>query len=167
MTTAFPSIAQTRRTARIIPALEGLVESGIISAEEAADAVLESANALGRARGAFTTHQLARRARLDVERLPILREDDIPCEVVDEIVEQRVDELVALAGLSPMQEICFRLCVDGLSTRQSAIRLGIGRRRVQMHLRAARHRVQAVYDEGPYAGWYEVYLSEVRRGRKA
>jgi len=166
MNTAIPTIARARRTAQVIPALMALVESGMMTVEEAADAALESENALGWRRGAFTTVQLARRMRLETGRLPILCKDDIPKEVMDEVVGQRVDELVTLARLRPMQEICFRLCVEGLSIRQSARILGIGRRRVEMHLRAARHRVQAVYDEGPYAGWYEVYLSEVRRGRK-
>jgi len=165
MSKAFPISEETIPTTPIIAMIAALVEAGLTDVEEAADALLESDYALGRKHGVFTAVRLARRMRLEAERLPALHENAIPEEVQTYLVEQRTDELVQLARLGPMQEICFRLCASGLSVRQTASVLGIGRRRVELHLRSARRRVKAVYHEGPYAGWYEVYLSEVRRGR--
>jgi DNA-directed RNA polymerase specialized sigma24 family protein len=141
------------------------LEAGKLTLDEAADALLAATGQLGRTHGTYTEKQLARRNRLDRQRLPRMQHDDVPDEVSQYLVDQRLDGLVAVAGLKPIEEICFRLRFSNMTPREITQILGIGRRRTELHLKQARRKMIQVYKEGPYAGWFEVYLSEVRRGR--
>lgn len=141
------------------------VRIGMVEEGEAVDAILEAAHLLGRNNGVYTDAQLARRERNDRRRAPLAEPAGVSEEVNEYLIKRRTDELVELANLKPMEEICLRLCICGLTARETASALGLGRHRVEVNLRVARRKVRRVFKGGPYAGWYEVYLSEIRRGR--
>lgn len=145
--------------------IESLIEMGLIDLETAADACLEATGALSRDHGILTSRQLERKIRNEPKYCPSSDLTAIPKEVDSYLLSSSTDELVELANLRPMEEICLRLRIAGLNMKESASLLGIGRRRVAMHLRIARRKAINVFFDGPYAGWYEVYLSEIRRGR--
>jgi len=86
--------------------------------------------------------------------------------MLDYLVLRQIDLLIDVSRLTLRQEIIYRLYTGGLKRREIAIALGVGIERVALCLRAARYKLRAAYREGRYAGWYEVYLSEVRRRRK-
>ena len=131
--------------------------------EQAADALLEAAGLLGRESGAYTHKQLMRKIRLEERRLPKLEEFELPAEAADYLVESVIGELVDVARLTALQEICYRLHASGLSVRRISATLRIKRQVIAAHLGAARRKVRAAARQGRYAGWYEVYLSEVNR----
>lgn len=137
------------------------VRIGIIEIEEAADIILESSGSLGRTQGIYTQTQLDRRIRL--EREHDVCEPNLDKEMVDYLVERQVTDLIDAAGLTAIQEIIYRLHVSGFNVRNMAATLGIKRRTAASRLQAARRKIRAAYKEGKYAGWYEVYLSEVNR----
>ena len=134
-----------------------------IDLEKAADAILESAGALGRKSGIYTEVQLGRRVRDERAQLPVMNEAGLPSHVTDYLVEQQIDELIEVSRLSMRQEIIYRLHLCGLSIPETAATLNMKMQTVAAQLRAARRKLQATYAEGRYAGWYEVYLSEVNR----
>lgn len=131
--------------------------------EAAADALLRSAGVLGRANRVYTAAVLQRRIRLEDKRLPLLPPCGLPPEVMDRLIDQRIDELVDVSRLTIRQEIVFRLRACGLSIKLISATLKIRPRRAAAALRAAQRKVRRAYHEGRYAGWYEVYLSEVNR----
>lgn len=133
--------------------------------ERMADGLLKASGELGSRSGIYTQAQLDRKIRNERERMPVVEETGFPQDAADRLVEQGIDELIDVSRLSVRQEIVFRLHVCGFSCRDIAATLKIQRRRTAALLRAAKRRVREAYNEGRYAGWYEVYLSEVRRGR--
>lgn len=139
-------------------------QEGSISHEQAADAMLQAWDALGKSSGAYTRLQWARKVRLEQKRLGGCRPANAAyAEQMVRTAQSWLDELIELAGLRPVEEICLRLSADGLGPKLIARATGIGLRRVDVYLRIARRKVRQVYDDGPYAGWREVYLSEMRR----
>ena len=134
--------------------------------EEAADALLRTAGALSRRNGIYTKSQLERKTRNDHRRAPRVSACELPQDVVDYLFERQIDDLLEASGLTALQEIVFRLCAGGLTCSDIAATLGIKHRAIAIRLRAARRKVRWAYNQGRYAGWYEVYLSEVRRGRR-
>lgn len=145
--------------------ISDLLEMGLIDIETAADAYLEAAAALSKDQGILTSRQLERRIRNEHKYCPSMDLTGVPAEVESYLLSRSTDELIELANLRPMEEICLRLHISGLNIKELSSMLGIGRRRVAMHLRIARRKAVQIFNDGPYAGWYEVYLSEIRRGR--
>lgn len=139
------------------------VKEGIVDLEQAADALLDAHGALGKENGIYTDAQLSRKMRREVRRLPVLEEASVSQETVDYISQLQIEELTELAELSPMQDICYRLHCDKLPGKEIADMLGLSVQVVSYHLREARVRVKRICREGRYAGWYQVYLSEVNR----
>lgn len=146
------------------------VESETVDMEAAADALLASAGALGKEHGIYTDRQLSRKMRDENARIPALDESAVSQEVSEYVLESKLEDLIDLANLSPLQEICLRLHVAGLSLREIAKSIDVNVQSMAAHLRVARRKIRPVCKEGKYAGWYEVYLSEIRRtgsrGRK-
>ena len=134
--------------------------------EGAADAILEAAGALSGRNGIYTKSRLERKIRNDHRRAPRVSECEVPQDVIQYLLERQIDDLVEASGLTALQEIVFRLYAGGLTCRDMEATLGIKHRAIATRLRAARRKVRAAYNQGRYAGWYEVYLSEVRRGRR-
>lgn len=134
-----------------------------IDYEAAADALLAANGAIGHDSGIYTSTQLNRKMRLEQERLRRENANGLPENIICELVEQRIGDLIYVSNLSPIQEIVFRLRIGGMGWKNMAAALGIDRRLIKRHLHEAVRRVRAAYNEGPYAGWYEVYLSEVNR----
>ena len=132
-------------------------------AETAADELLESSGALGARSGIYTQAQLERRIRRDRRRAPRCDELSAPPEVRRYLFERTLEDLIDVSRLSLLEEIAFRLRVTGLDCRNMAATLGIDPSTMAHHLRLARRKVRASYAQGRYAGWYEVYLSEVNR----
>lgn len=138
-------------------------ECGLIDLEDASDILLSSSSALGYKRGAYSQRQLDRKIRNEQRRLPRIDEFGIPSEVSEYLLNRQIDELVDVGNLTALQEIIFRLCASGLTCTEIAKKFGLSRRRTYIALKIARRKVRVAYEEGKYAGWYEVYLSEVRR----
>ncbi|MHB9036255.1 MAG: hypothetical protein ACYC64_06280 [Armatimonadota bacterium] len=142
-------------------------DEGVIELEEVSDILLANVGGLGREGGTYTQAQLERKMRDEQARLPRIEECGVPSEVTDYLLERRLDDLIDVSKLTALQEICLRLCVAGLKRKDLAATLGLTPARTALALRIARRKVRVAYDEGKYAGWYEVYLSEVNRTRKA
>jgi DNA-directed RNA polymerase specialized sigma24 family protein len=77
-----------------------------------------------------------------------------------------LDDLIDVSGLTAFQEIVFRLRFAGMKIKDIARDLDLAPSRTALALKNARRKVRAAYEEGRYAGWYEVYLSEVNRTTK-
>jgi DNA-binding CsgD family transcriptional regulator len=137
--------------------------NGLTDLEDAADALLDAAGVVGRAGGIYTEKQLTRKIHEERARLPRIDESEIPPEVVDYLFERQMEELIDASRLSTRQEIVLRLNLCGLDRAEIAAALRCRYQTVVDLLRQARRKLQATYAEGRYAGWYEVYLSEVNR----
>lgn len=133
--------------------------------ERIADGLLKASVEFGSASGIYTQAQLDRKIRNERERLPVLEDAGLPQGIADSLVEQGMEELIDVSRLTIRQEVAFRLHVCGFSCRDIAATLRIQRSRAATLVGAAKRRVREAYNEGRYAGWYEVYLSEVRRHR--
>ncbi|MEN6357852.1 MAG: hypothetical protein ABFD83_12310 [Armatimonadota bacterium] len=139
---------------------------GLIDLEDVANTMLSTAVGFGYNTGAYTQVQLDRKIRDENRRLPQIDEYAVPAEVMDYIFERQLDDLIGVSEVTAFQEIVFRLSVAGLTIKNIAANLGLSTSRTAAALRTARRKVRAAYEEGEYAGWYEVYLSEVNRTRK-
>jgi len=131
--------------------------------EIAADEIIRSNITASRKRGVYTSLQLARKIRDEARREWEFDEFAVPGEVIEYLAARMLDDLIEAARLNSLQEIIFRLRLDGLSVRFIAATLSINPKRTAYHLGKAERRIRAAYAEGRYAGWYEVYLSEVNR----
>jgi len=136
---------------------------GSIDLEAAADALLDEAGALSRADGVYTEAQLTRKIRNEERRLLRVDEYAPSEELVDYLVEHQIEELIDVSGLTTRQEIVYRLYACGLDSRRIAATLKCRYGAAIALLNAAKRKVRQALREGPYAGWYQVYLSEVRR----
>lgn len=143
--------------------MEHPTEINLSDPEAAADALLARAGALGREAGIYTEVQLSRKIRLERGRLPDLAEPGIAPEMVEHLVREQENELVEVSRLTLRQEMVYRLARAGLGIRCISATLGIGKQRAAARLRAAKRKIRAAVREGRYAGWYEVYVSEVNR----
>lgn len=131
--------------------------------EREADALLGLSLILGSDSGIYSQTQLDRKARDEQKRMPLLEECGASDEMVDHLVENQVRDLIDAANLTALQEIVYRLYVAGFTGKRIAAALGIRRRTTEQRLRTVKRKVRAAYEQGRYAGWYEVYLSEVNR----
>lgn len=141
----------------------GACEERARELEAEADRLLRSAGALGRREGIYTAVQLNRKIRQELRRIPEMDGCSTSSDVLDYLAQSRLDDLVSVSGLTAMQEIVFRLRASGLDCRDISATLGIKHEALAGHLRQARWKVRASCKQGRYAGWYEVYLSEVNR----
>lgn len=138
--------------------------AGCDELENAADELLRASGALGN--GLYTQRQLDRKIANERKRLECRDEAGMPDDVLNHIIERQTAGLIEASRLTVIQEIVFRLHISGLTCRHMAATLHARHQTVAVHLRAAKRRVRAAYNEGSYAGWFEVYLSEVRRGKR-
>ena len=113
--------------------------------------------------GLYGQVALDRKMRDERKRMPVLAESGVSDEMIDCLVERQLEELIDAAGLTAIEEIVYRLYVGGFSRKRIAIALSIKRRTVNTRLRRVKRKVRTTYEDGIYAGWYEVYLSEVNR----
>lgn len=139
---------------------------GLIDLEDASNILLSAAAGIGYKSGAYTQVQLDRKIRDEDRHLPHIDECALPSETTDYLLELQLNDLVDVSGLTALQEIVFRLHFAGMNLKNIAGDIGLTPARTASALRKARHKVRAAYEEGRYAGWYEVYLSEVNRTRK-
>ncbi|MCE5321995.1 hypothetical protein LLG46_01630 [bacterium] len=141
-------------------------DEGLIDYEDAVNIVLSTTECLGYEHGAYTQVQLDRKIRSENRRMPRIDECAISSEVVEDMLDRILDELIDVSRLTAFQEIVLRLSVSGLTVANIASNLGLSRARTAKALKIARSKTRAAYEQGKYAGWYEVYLSEVNRTRK-
>jgi len=135
--------------------------SGWLDAQ--ADAQLLRKRMLGRENTCLSEYQLRRLMYNDRKRAPALGPPGLPQEADDLAFELHLQYLIELAGLSSRQEACLRLSLQGLSCRAIARMTGRHPAAVLGSLRSAHRRLRQAYNQGPYAGWYDVYVSEVTR----
>jgi DNA-directed RNA polymerase specialized sigma24 family protein len=134
-----------------------------LSLDQSADGALEAAGTLYWRHGIYTEARLARKIRREDRRRPSTHIGPQPDQTASFAVERRLDDLVNVARLTAIEEICFRLCYAGRGPRSISSGLGLPCRTVRRRLKSARKKLVRAYSEGPYAGWHEVYLSEVHR----
>jgi len=134
-----------------------------VDLEQAADELLAQHIPLGSDSGIYSQSQLDRKMRNEEKRLPRLAEVGISADTVDALLERRIEEMVDAASLTALQEIIYRLYAAGFGCRRIASIMGIRHRLLDRRLRTVKRKIRAAYEEGRYAGWYEVYLSEVNR----
>ena len=140
--------------------------------EELSNMLLSNAGALSRYRESYiyTEQQLARKIRDEYKRLESKNTNEecgLESDIQDIIIECAITELSELAHLSALQQIIFGLYVKGLSCSDISILLRKKRKTTWENIQAARYRIKKILREGKYAGWYEVYLSEVNRNSRA
>lgn len=136
---------------------------GVLDLEQAADAILAAEGALGNKTGIYTQAQIERKMRVEQRRLQVVDEGAIRNDTIEYLLQCQVDNLVDVSRLTPIQEICYRLHIDGLTCRDISTTLHLKFHTTANHLRSARKKVRAAVRDGKYAGWYEVYISEVNR----
>lgn len=134
--------------------------------ETTADILLQGAGVLGRPDGIYTQKQIIRKIRNEQQHMPRLDECELPPEMASYIFQRQIDDLIDAANLTQVQEIIYRLFTGGLKCAEIARTLKIRRQIVFAHLKSARGKIKAAYKDGIYAGWLEVYLGEIRRGKK-
>ena len=134
-----------------------------VDLEQAADELLAQHMPLGSDSGIYSQTQLDRKMRNESKMLPRLAEVGISAETVDVLLERRIEEMVDAASLTALQEIIYRLYVAGFGCHRIASIMGVRHRLLERRLRTVKRKIRAAYEEGRYAGWYEVYLSEVNR----
>lgn len=134
-----------------------------IDLERAADELLAQHGYLGGDSGIYSQAQMERKIRNEDKRLPRLEETGIGPDTVDALLERRIEELVDAASLSPLQEIIYRFHAAGFGCRRISSVMGVRQRLLERRLRTVKRKIKAAYEDGRYAGWYEVYLSEVNR----
>ncbi len=123
-----------------------------------ADELLGRSLILGSDSGIYSETALDRKMRDEAKRMPVLAEGGITEQMLECLIERRLEELIDAAGLSAMEEIVYRLHVAGFGVKRMAIALGIRRVTIDRRLKSIRRKVRAAYREGIYAGWYEVVL---------
>lgn len=159
-----PKCATIEKPDREIDPISGPdVGPDALDLERQADELLARYVTYGANTGIYTQAQLDRKTRDEQKRLTVAREVGVADEVVDYLLERQIEELIDVANLTAMQEIVYRLHVGGLGPRQMSVALGVRRRTIEERLRTVKRKIRAAYNEGRYAGWYEVYLSEVNR----
>jgi len=131
--------------------------------EQAADKLLSQHLVLGSDSGVYSQAQIDRRTREQDKRMPRMSECGISADMTDALLERRIEELTDAANLTALQEIIYRLHVAGFSPRGIASAVGLRFGSVRWRLREVKRKIRRAYEEGIYAGWYEVYLSEVSR----
>lgn len=131
--------------------------------EAEGDCLLKSAGALGRHTGIYTAKQLRRKVREELRRMHSLEEGGVCPDVIEYLAQARLEDLIAASRLTAVQESVLRLRAVGLSCRDIAVATGVRHEVLAGHLRQARSKVRAAIRQGRYAGWYEVYVSEVNR----
>lgn len=130
--------------------------------ERAVDEMLARHLLLGRG-GLYSEKQFRRKIRDEEKRLSQSGKASLGTDWVDALVESAINELIDAAGLSAIQEIIYRLSLAGFRCGRMAKMLGIEPELLISRLRSARRKIRAAYRDGKYAGWQEVYLSEVNR----
>lgn len=131
--------------------------------ESLADQLLETCVKFGAQSGIYTNTRLNRKIRDERKRLESLHEDDLYEPTIELAFDRQIDELIDAADLNEIEKIIWRLWIAGFTGKRISEMLGIKRRVVKQRLRIAKRHIRAAYLQGPYAGWYEVYLSEVNR----
>lgn len=127
-----------------------------------ADELLRSAELLGRMRGVYSDLHLTRKIRRETRKN---RQRSLPAshDMNSIVVDMWLDELIRIGRLSAVEEECFRLFFAGQTARRIASELRLSYRIACRRLASARVKLQRAFDQGPHAGWQEVYLAEVHR----
>lgn len=131
--------------------------------EQLADEMLAGCVRFGATSGIYTQLQLDRKVRRERKRVQVVAEDCACAPMIESVVGSQLNDLIDAARLNSMEEIICRFYVAGFTGKRMAEMLGVKRSVVKQRLRIIKRRIRAAYLQGPYAGWYEVYLSEVNR----
>lgn len=164
-----PTASPAKRTRTLLKTRGARREVAAIPPEVTSDRESRSDQLLGRLlmsgadSGLYSQAALDRKMRDERKRMPVLEEIGVSDEMVEYLIERQVADLIDAAGLTAIEEIIYRFHVAGMDRRRIATALGIRRGTIDRRLRSVMRKVRAAYDEGIYAGWYEVYLSEVNR----
>ena len=118
---------------------------------------------LNRVTGCLSEDKLRRLMRNDRVRAPFLGAPGLPRESRELAFELHLSYLIEAAALTPLQEACVRMRLDGLSYPYIAWLVKRSQGTVFACVRSAFRLLRHAYRTAPHAGWYEVYVSEVTR----
>lgn len=110
----------------------------------------------------YTEAGLLRKMRREQTRPVERRESMLPDDAYDYLLLAYIRDLIASPQLTSQERLALILSTTGWRQSDAAILIGVRRARYQRIMRSARKKVER-YASNPYAGWYEVYLSEVNR----
>jgi hypothetical protein len=127
-----------------------------------ADNLLRSAGAICYYGGTWTQAQLNRKIREQDSYLPDIEVKNC-CDADDMVFSSMYTRLAKAANLNPLYTEVFRMHINGFSGNEISRALKIGRLRTFRIISRCKYKLQKVYQSDPYAGWYNVYLSEINR----
>lgn len=109
----------------------------------------------------YTERQLARKMRLEKDRLQDVEETAIPVEAADYLVRRQVELMTESGGLTKLQSAVLAHVIDGWQLIDIARHYGMGLDRLKRQYRIALERIER--GGSPWDGLYEVYWREVHR----
>ena len=109
----------------------------------------------------YSERALARKIRLENERLPEVEETRTSNVVTDYLLHRQIELLIGCARLSKLQASVLSLALSGWHPAEISSRFGISYQIVKRALRIAQSRIAG--NSSPYDGLYEVYWQEVNR----
>jgi len=130
--------------------------------ERIADNLLRTTGEIHSYGGIWTQAQLNRKIR---EQNNYLQDLEIGnCHDADDVVfNSMYARLAKKADLNPLYTEVFRMHINGFTAVEISRTLQIGRLRTSRIIAKCAARLKQVYQSDPYAGWYNVYLSEINR----
>lgn len=140
--------------------MEGL-EQAVTNLEKEADELLAGMGKENR-KGTYSEASLNRKIRRNEHIKPEIEKVGLPEEVCEYLRLAYLKDLLSVPGLTRIERFVLILRSTGWSMLDAARYIGVTRLRCYRAMESARRKI-ARHKENPFAGWYEVYLSEVNR----
>ena len=121
----------------------------------------------GRKRHVYSEMQINRKLSKDIQWDNNFDYGGISEKFSEVLSSSLINEAVKIAKLSEIEEMCIRLHIAGLNTRQTAQLLRITRSKAHNLLKLTIKKLRNAVKTDPYISWYQVYLQEINRYKKS
>jgi DNA-binding CsgD family transcriptional regulator len=111
----------------------------------------------------YDEQALVRKMRNELARLPEVREEQVPNDVIEYLIERHIEQKLDSARLSPREYVICGLHLLGCSPGEIASLLHLSRQHTRRLLKRALFKVAKRRKKSKYDGLYEVYWQEVNR----
>ena len=136
--------------------------------EIAADSLFEINGCLtGRKRHVYSEMQINRKSSKDIQWDNNFDYGGISEKFSEVLSSSLINEAVKIAKLSEIEQMCIRLHIAGLNTRQTAQLLRITRGKANHLLNSTIKKLRNAVNRDPYISWYQAYLQEINRYKKS